>query len=101
MSKYEDFKKQSDREDIDKMPTADVIKPEWISVEDRLPDNTEYVLCWYEYFRYGVYNQMYQTYGIGCYFDGMWGGEVSNSISAKVLYWMQLPTPPKTERKEL
>lgn len=41
---------------------------EWISVKDRLPEDGKEVLCWYEYFRYGNYNRMFQTYGIGlCY----------------------------------
>ena len=70
--------------------------PEWISVNDRLPEPMEKVLCWYEYFRYGDYNCMYQTYGNGYYFrDGVWGGEVSNGHRTKVLYWTPLPEPPK------
>ena len=40
-------------------------KRQWISVEARLPENGEYVLCWYEYFRYGNYNRLFQTYEIG------------------------------------
>ena len=39
--------------------------PEWISVKDGLPEDGKKVLCWYEYFRYGNYNRMFQTYGIG------------------------------------
>lgn len=72
------------------------LKNNWISVEDRLPENFTDVLCWYEYFRYGEYNCMYQTYGIGHYnsiCEG-WGGEVSNGYKARVLAWMPLPTPP-------
>ena len=71
---------------------------EWISVKDRLPEPMVDVLCWYEYFRFGNYNRMYQTYGIGHYFrDGFWGGEVSNGQQTKVLAWMALPEPPKGE----
>ena len=70
---------------------------EWISVDDRLPEAGSWVLCWYEYFRFGEYNRMFQTYCIGYYFRDMWGGEVSNGQQAKVLAWMPLPQPPKGE----
>ena len=70
----------------------------WIPVTEMLPEVGADVLCWYEYFRFGSYNRMYQTYGIGYYFrDGMWGGDVSNGQNCKVLAWMPLPKPPKTE----
>ena len=32
---------------------------EWIPVEERLPEPFEYVLVWFEYFRYGEYNCLY------------------------------------------
>lgn len=68
---------------------------EWISVKDRLPEDADDVLCWYEYYRFGNYNRMFETYGIGYCYNGYWGGEVSNGAKAKVLYWMPLPEPPK------
>ena len=67
----------------------------WIDVKDELPPDGEDVLCWYEYYRYGQYNCMYQTYGIGYQFNGSWGGEVARGNKAKVLFWMLLPKPPK------
>jgi len=67
---------------------------EWISAEERLPEEGEYVLCWYEYFRYGNYNRMYQIYGIGYYLCGSWGGEVAQGRNCKVLFWQPLPEPP-------
>ena len=70
---------------------------EWISVKDRLPEEGVNVLCWYEYFRYGNYNRMYQTYGIGYQFNGFWSGEVSQGRNTKVLMWMPLPEPPEGE----
>ena len=79
---------------LENAPAVDV-GPKWISVEDRLPENGQVVLCWYEYFRFGNYNQMYRTYGIGYYFHGNWGGEVAQGQHSKVLAWMSLPEPPK------
>ena len=68
---------------------------EWISVEDRLPDNDKYVLCWYEYRAMsGTHeDEMIQKYGIGYYFKG-WGGEVGCGCDVRVIAWMPLPTPP-------
>ena len=37
----------------------------WIPVEKKLPEEGQKVLVWYEYFRYGEYNRMIKTYGIG------------------------------------
>lgn len=71
---------------------------EWIDVKDKLPPDGEDVLCWYEYYRYGQYNCMYQKYGIGYQFNGYWGGEVANGRNAKVLAWIPLPQPPKESR---
>ena len=62
----------------------------WISVEERLPAEGETVLVWYEYFRYGKRNRMYQTYGIGYQIDGNWGGDVSG-VNARCIAWMPLP----------
>ena len=69
----------------------------WIPVEERLPEDGDVVLCWYKYFRFGEYNRMYQTYGIGYYINGMWGGDVSNGRNIKVLAWMPLPEGPEVE----
>ena len=55
------------------------------------------MLCWYEYFRFGEYYRMYQTFGIGYQFNGNWGGEVAQGQKAKVLAWMPLPRPPKMD----
>ena len=69
----------------------------WIPVSERLPEDGDVVLCWYEYFRFGEYNRMYRTYGIGYYINGMWGGDVSSGRNTKVLAWMPLPAPPEVE----
>ena len=64
----------------------------WIPVDDRLPEEGEKVLVWYEYFRYGEYNRMYETYGISWQYDGYWSGDVSG-IKAKCIAWQPLPEP--------
>lgn len=65
----------------------------WTLVEDALPTDGEAVLCWYEYFRFGSYNQLYRTFGIGYQYNGNWGGEVSNGRLVRVLAWRPLPDP--------
>jgi hypothetical protein len=66
-----------------------------------LPETDDDVLCWYEYYRFGEYNGMYQTYEIGHYYRSMdfWGGEVSNGMKCRVIAWQPLPAPynPKGE----
>lgn len=72
--------------------------PQWISVKDRLPEDGENVLIWYEYFRYGSYNRMYTTYEIACQYNGHWAGAgCSLGQKARVFAWMPLPEPPKGE----
>lgn len=67
----------------------------WIPCSERLPEDGQDVLCWYQFFRYGNYNRLYQTYGIGFQYNGDWGGDVSTGRDTKVLFWMPLPEPPK------
>lgn len=64
----------------------------WISVDERLPGEWQKVLVWYEYFRYGEYNRMFKTYGIGWQFDGHWSGDVSGT-KARCIAWHPLPEP--------
>lgn len=87
--------------DIREMKTADVAPVvHWVLTDEKLPPNGQDVLCWYEYFRFGEYNRMYQTFGIGYQFNGNWGGEVVQGQKAKVLAWIPLPKPPKLEGGE-
>lgn len=52
------------RDRLKALPSA---QPEqrWIPCEHELPEDYTDVLVWFEYFRYGDYNCLYQTYGIG------------------------------------
>lgn len=78
------------------------VKPEaeWIPVSERLPEEDTNVLCWYEYFRYGNYNKMYQTYGVGTYLGRFgWAGDITGE-KARVIAWMPLPEPYKGERND-
>lgn len=88
------------QETLLQLPAAEVrgVKPaHWISVEDRLPEDGEEVLCYYEYFRYGSFNRMKKTIDRGYFLNGHFGGEPTSGMKARVLYWMPLPEPPKEE----
>lgn len=74
------------------------VKPyEWIDANDRLPEEMVDVLVWFEYFRYGSYNCLFRTYGIGDVFNGKWSGFVNGTSGwhqLKIIAWMPLPKPP-------
>lgn len=66
---------------------------EWIDAKE-LPEEGKWVLVWYEYFRWGNYNRMYQTYGIGQQNRGYWSVD-EGGMKVRVLAWQPLPEPPE------
>lgn len=82
------------------MPEIKAEPVRWIPVEDALPDSKEDVLVWFEYFRYGEYNCLCQTYGIGNYnknYDGWMVNHETGWDQLRVIAWMPLPEPPEKE----
>ena len=66
----------------------------WIPCSERLPEEGEDVLVWFEYFRYGEYNGLYQTTGIGYVWKGDWSGFVNGSSGwhqLRIIAWQPLP----------
>lgn len=77
-------------------------KQEWISVEERVPDNHRYVLVACEGLTIGGYAQM----AIGSYGGGLWSiadadgtGYLTKYMRCVVTHWMPLPDPPKKEMR--
>lgn len=71
---------------------------QWISCKERLPEELEDVLVYFEYFRYGNYNCMYSTYGIGNQYEGRW--HIDGYGKVNVFAWMPLPKPYKESDEE-
>ena len=76
----------------------------WIPCSERLPENGNDVLCWYEYrIMKGAYEgEMNQKFEIGNYskYFKRWFGEVSCGRDCKVIAWMPLPEPYKESDEE-
>ena len=71
-------------------------EPHWIPVSKKLPEDYVDVLVWLEYFRYGNYNCMYATYGIGNYSKEYNSWTINHETGWKDLHvfaWMPLPEP--------
>ena len=64
---------------------------EWVPVKEKLPDNGERVLCYFEFEPYSP-NIICENRYIG---SGIWESE-----SDKVVAWRPLPEPYKSERSE-
>lgn len=68
----------------------------WIYCGDgkNLPEDGVDVLVWFEYFRYGEYNRLFQTKGISFTHNGKWSGFVNgqsgwNQLS--IIAWQPMP----------
>ena len=83
--------------EIVKTEVIDKIKNgEWIPVSERLPEDMQRVLIWFEYYRYGDFNCMYQTYGFGYVCDGKWSPFINGETGwqdYRVIAWQPLPKP--------
>ena len=66
----------------------------WIPCSERLPEDGVKVLVWFEYFRYGEYNRLFQTIGISYAYNGKWSGFVNDSSGwseLSIFAWQPLP----------
>lgn len=61
--------------------------PQWINVEDRLPENDERCIVWN-----GDRIEAVDYWG-----DGKWANHYFGVMIHNVTYWMPLPEPPKEE----
>lgn len=71
---------------------------EWIPAIERLPEDMQRVLIWFEYYRYGDFNCMFQTYGFGYVCDGKWSPFINGETGwqdYRVIAWQPLPEPYK------
>src|SRR5688572_8444160 len=66
----------------------------WVSVEDRLPENGEHVLCWKESMIPKAFYSDTGSYGF--FKDGIWGDVESDDWN--VTHWRPLPAPPNSEQ---
>lgn len=69
---------------------------EWISVEDRLPEEGEYVLCVLKGFNYGGKIQVFKFVPADKFKDKPYFEHFRNGFPS-VTHWMPLPNPPKGE----
>ena len=75
----------------------------WIPVSERLPEDMQEVLVWFEYYRYGDYNCMYQTYGLCHVLDGKWSPFINGETGwqdARIIAWCPMPKPYKEKDNE-
>lgn len=72
----------------------------WVSPDEKQPNDGEDVLVWFEYYRYGEYNCLYQTHGIGTYFENFKSWLINGETGwrdLRVIAWMPLPEKPESE----
>lgn len=85
------------------IPYEERLTGEWIPVSERLPEDMQEVLVWFEYYRYGDYNCMYQTYGLCHILDGKWSPFINGRTGwqdARVIAWCPMPKPYKEAENE-
>ena len=87
----------TDIEDIaDHLIANGVTVQEWISVDDRLPEEGDYVLCVLKGFNYGGKIQVCKFVPADKFNDKPYFEHFRNGFPS-VTHWMPLPQPPKGE----
>lgn len=70
----------------------------WISVKDRLPQNSERVLAYCEKTKkYFVGNVTYRCFSDEVYWRHEWARGAMYTVTSKVTHWMPLPEPPQKD----
>ena len=87
---------QYDREQYDKGYEDGYNADKWINCHDRLPEDGESVLVWFEHFRYGNPHCPVDSVGIGFYVTTSSRWYVNNTVykGLQVFAWQPLPTRP-------
>ena len=80
----------------DELIANGVTVQEWISVDDRLPEEGEYVLCVLKGFNYGGKIQVCKFVPADKFKDKPYFEHFRNGFPS-VTHWMPLPEPPKGE----
>lgn len=85
-----------DRGQYDKGYTDGYHADKWVNCADRLPDDGELVLVWFEYSATRPCYSLHQTVGTGYHFNGKWifVNGTSNWRDLKVYAWQPLPERP-------
>lgn len=66
----------------------------WVNCSDRLPDERETVLVWFEHFKYGNPACPIQTVGIGYIYRDRWIVDETAYCGLQVFAWQPLPDRP-------
>lgn len=73
---------------------------QWRPASEPPKEDCKPVLVYFEYFRYGDYNRLFRTIGLGYVLGGEWSRFINGESGwhkLKILAWMPLPQPPKGE----
>ena len=81
---------------VDHLISNGVTVQEWISADDRLPEEGEYVLCVLKGFNYGGKIQVCKFVPADKFKDKPYFEHFRNGFPS-VTHWMPLPQPPKGE----
>ena len=79
---------------LDNAPTVD----QWISVEERLPDDASDVLAYYDC---GDDSRvMFVNYYKRCWYDSVFNDLIDDLDQGCITHWMPLPEPPKGVKQD-
>lgn len=72
--------------------------PKWISVEERMPEDEEFVLCWYK----DEFGDEWSTVGMKIQWGCGWDLDIDDNSGRNltVTHWMPLPEPPEGDEDE-